>query len=365
MANKIQNSKNNPARSSSMAQLMAAHKSPFVTLRKGDSVKGIITKLSPSEILVDIHAKTDALVLEKDKRIARNLISILKVGDTVVASVLNPESDMGYPVISLRRFLDDIVWEKLAKFVKEQKSVRVNVSGTTRGGFLVSFEDGIAGFLPNSQAVFIQNPEDLVGENIDVFVIELNRPSRKIIVSQKKMINKEEFEKIVKKTKIGQKINTTIATITPFGMFTTIVLPDGGSVDGLVHISEISWEKIDKLDDKFTVGQRIEAEVLAIDNDNKRLDLSVKRLMADPFEKLIEGISLEAQVKGKVKQITSAGLLVTVKDGIEGLIRKEKIPPTVSYEVGQEITATVSQIDKKRRRIILTPVLKEKPIGYR
>lgn len=365
MTNKIQNSKSNSAKSSSMAQLLAKHKSPFVTLRKGDSVKGIITKLSPSEILVDIHAKTDALVLEKDKRIARNLISILEVGDEVVASVLNPESDMGYPVISLRRFLDDIVWEKLAKFVKEQKSVSVNVSGITRGGFLVSFEDGIAGFLPNSQVVILKNPEDLVGTNIDVFVIELNRASRKIIVSQKKMVNKEEFEKIVKNLKIGQKISTNIATIAPFGMFTTVALPDGNTVDGLIHISEISWEKIDKIDDKFTVGQRIEVEVLAKDYDGKRLDLSVKRLMADPFDKLIEGISLESQVKGKVIRVVSSGVFVTVKEGIEGLIRKEKIPPTVSYEVGGEVKATVSQIDKKRRRLILTPVLKEKPIGYR
>ena len=115
----------------------------------------------------------------------------------------------------------------------------------------------------------------------------------------------------------------------------------------------------------FTVGQEIDATIIGIDREAKRVDLSIKQLSIDPFEQLSKAFTIDQKVTGTVKDVTPTGVVVTLESGVEGLIRKEKIPPTVTYTRGSKITATVSQIDKKRHRIVLLPVLLEKPIGYR
>ena len=162
-----------------MAELMATHKTSFVNVSKGQVISGLVTKLTSGEILVDIGAKTEAVVMEKDKRILRSLLSSLKIGDKVTVSVLNPESDFGNPVVSLRRFNDDRVWIKLEELRQSKEQVVVTVGELTRGGFLVSTKDGMSGFMPNSQTTFLQNPQELVGKEIKATVIELNRPLRR------------------------------------------------------------------------------------------------------------------------------------------------------------------------------------------
>lgn len=357
---------NKTSKATSMAELLASYKSPFVTFTKGQLVKGKITKLTSSEILIDVSAKTEAVVLEKDKKILRNLLATLKVGDEVTVSVLNPESDLGHPVVSLRRFIDSIAWEKLAEIQKNKETIEVLVDEITRGGFLVTAEQGLSGFLPNSHISFLQNPQDILGKKIKVFVLELNKPLHKIIFSQKPMIDIKDFEAFIKEFKIGQKISATVANITPFGVF--VNLPknkDNKTVDGLIHISEISWNKVEDITKTAIPGEKIEAIVIGFDKEAKRIDLSIKRITQDPLEETINKYTIDQKVKGIVIKILSIGALLKLEEGIEGFIRKEKIPPTVNYKEGDEIQATVSQIDKEKHRLILIPILKEKPIGYR
>jgi len=364
---KDQISKSNTSKTSgatSMAELMQKARAPIVTVGKGEIVKGTITKLTPSEILVDIHAKTEAVVLEKDKKILRTLLSTLKVGDSVTVSILNPESDNGNSVVSLRRFIDDISWEHLKKKQQSQEVLDVVVKEITKGGFLIEIKDGFSGFLPNSQTSLMENPQQMVGKEIKAFVLELNREERKIIFSQRPLINPEEFKKIVGSIKIGQKVDAIITTVTTFGLFVSLQLKNS-TIDGLIHISEIAWERTEDIALHFTVGQKVEAIIIRIDWEAKRVDLSLKRLTIDPFEEIAKKYTVDQKVTGAVAKIVSIGVILTIKEGVEGLIRKEKIPPTVSYKVGDSITATVSEIDSKRHRLILIPVLKEKPIGYR
>src|SRR3989344_3404159 len=126
-----------------MADLLDSHKSSFVSIKKGDNVPGTITKLTASEILVDVGAKTEAVVLEKDKNILHALLASLKVGDSVDVSILNPESDQGNPVVSLRRFMDEKVWGVLEKTRNDQVKLDVTVTDITKGGFLVTTPDGV------------------------------------------------------------------------------------------------------------------------------------------------------------------------------------------------------------------------------
>src|SRR5258708_16158691 len=196
-----------------MAELLSRTSTTFISIRKGEVIKRKIKSLSSSEILDDINAKTDAVVLEKDKKILRNLLSSLAVGDDVEATVLNPESDLGHPVVSLRRFLGNLTWEKLEKLQKSQKSVLATVTELTRGGYIVILPDGTTGFLPNSHTLFvgadgetlINNPQDFVGRKVDIYVSEINRQAHKIVFSQKPNVSIEDFVNAIKNMQVGQR----------------------------------------------------------------------------------------------------------------------------------------------------------------
>lgn len=357
------------SKATSMAELMQKTPPTAVkTVHKGDIVTGTITKLTSSEILVDIGAKTEAVVLEKDRKNLRNMLAVLKVGDTVSVSILNPESDMGYSVVSLRRFIDDMLWKKLENEQKNNTPIGGTIAEITRGGYLVDTSIGLSGFLPNSQITpgIATEENDIIGQKITVYVLEVNRQAHKIIFSQKPVVSEEEFIKLTKQFSVRQKVSATITTITSFGMFATVQLKEEkGSVDGLIHISEISWEKVEDIGSSFMIGQTVEVAIIGIDKEAKRLDLSIRRLIEDPFEELAKKYAVDQKVTGNVLEVGTSGTTIDLASGVTGFIRKEKVPPNVSYKVGDSITATVAQFDKKRHRIELIPVLKEKPIGYR
>ncbi len=366
---KTQNLPNNSSKATSMAELMGKTKTSFNTFSKWDNVKGTITKLTPSEILIDINAKAEAIVFEKDKGILRNFLNALHVGDVVDVMILSPESDTGNPVVSLRRFMDDKLWDVIAKKQEKQEQVEVTVLESTKGGLVVETKEKVSGFLPNSQTTFVENPQDLVGKIIPAYVIEINRKDHKVVFSQRRPVTDEAFVAAIKGIKIGEKVKGTVSAITPFGLFVSFTKGDV-QLDGLVHISEIAWEHTDDIAGMFSVGQELELAVVRIDRETKRIDLSLKRLTEDPFSVISKRYPADQKVKAKVIKVLNTGVSVVISDtetgeDIEGFIRKEKIPPTVTYTAGQEITATVVEIDSRRHKILLVPVLKEKPIGYR
>lgn len=366
---------NKSSQATSMAELLQKRDQAVKALHKGDKVTGVITKLTPGEILMDINAKTEALVIEKERRLMRTLLSMFKVGDTVTANVISPESERGFPVLTLRGYVEDLSWKKLFAIQKNQERIPVVVRESTRSGFLVETHDGVVGFLPNSHVGFTQNHEEMVGKEIKVGVLELTRETKKIIFSQKSVVSTEDFHKATSGMKIGDTIMATVSTITPFGLFASIPQKEKKAenmeyVDGLIHVSEISWERTPSdLTSLFTIGQEIEAMITNFDDNAKRIDLSIKRLTTDPFEDAIKGLSVDQKVTGKVKEINDTGVVVDLPAAQEyaltGLIRKDKIPPTVTYEVGKSIQITISQIDTKKRKILLVPVLTEKPLMYR
>jgi small subunit ribosomal protein S1 len=368
----MSNSTSNKA--TSMADLMkkvAADKTPFVSPHKGDMLIGKITKLTSGEILVDIGAKTEAVVLEKERNIMNKILSSYKVGDKVNVQVLNPESDFGYPVVSLRRSVGDITWDRLAKLQKSQEPVEVNLDMATKGGYLATTPDGISGFLPNSHTSSLENPLGLIGKKIKVVVLELNRQLNKIIFSQKQVMGPADFQKLIKNLKTGQKIDAVISNVAPFGVFLSIPVDDstptgaGKLAEGFIHISEISWENVENLNDLFKIGDKISGIVTGFDKESRRVNLSLKRTKIDPFEKKMDEFTVDKKIKGKVTKIISTGVLLDLGDNIIGLIKKEKVPVKTIYKEGQEIEVTVSTVDKKRHRIEVSPVLLRKSIGYR
>ena len=353
-------------KATSMADLMKkVAKTPFVSPHKGDMLTGTITKLTSGEILVDINAKTEAVVLEKEKNILNKILSSFKVGDKVPVQVLNPESDFGYPVVSLRRSVGDITWDRLSKLQKSQEPVEVNLDMATKGGFLVTTEDGISGFLPNSHTSSLENPQGLIGKKIKVVVLELNRELNKIIFSQKQVMGPADFQKLVKNLKVGQKIDAVVSNVAPFGVFLSIPVGEDKVAEGFIHISETSWENVENLADLFKIGDKITGIVMGFDKESRRVNLSIKRLKEDPFEKKLDEFVIDKKLKAKVTKIISTGVLLDLGDSIIGLIKKEKIPVKTTYKEGETLDVTVSAVDKKRHRVEVAPVLKAKPIGYR
>ena len=248
---------------------------------------------------------------------------------------------------------------------KEKIQVDAMVDETTKGGFLLSTSDGISGFLPNSQAIFTSNPQGLVGSTIKVSVIEINKALKKIIFSQKAMQSGEAFEKAVKSLKTGQKISTTISNVAPFGIFTLINLADDVKAEGFIHISEVSWEKLATIPDIFKQGEEIDVMVIGFDKEAKRVNLSVKKLTENPFEEKLKSYAVDQKVTGTVAKVLSTGVLVSLGEGIEGFIKRDKIPPTVNYKEGSSVEATVVEVDARKQRLSLVPVLTEKPLMYR
>lgn len=361
-------SENKSSKASSMAELLQKQKSSFPSIKKGEVLKGKVTKLSSNEILLDINAKTEAVVLEKERRMMKQLLGILQVGSEVTATVLNPESEMGYTVVSLRRFLEDTLWTNLQKQQKSQEKVQVTLVEGTKGGFIVETTDGVMGFLPNSH-ITGQQHQQMVGKTIDVVIVELDRENKKVVVSQKAIAGDENFKKAKEKIKVGQTLEVSVAHITSFGMFVSVPLEADIIIDGFIHISELSWDKVTDISAMFTEGQKFDAIVIGFDDRAKRIDLSIKRLTTDPFDEILKAFPVDKKVTATVTEVTDQGVQLDLGEvasiSVEGLIKKDKVPPGTTYTSGQTVTATVSQIDTKKRKILLVPVLKEKPIGYR
>lgn len=361
-------SANKSSGATSMAELLAKQNTSFTSTKKGETVTGKVTKISQTEILLDINGKTEAVVLEKERKLMRQLIHLLKVGDTVTATVLNPESDMGYTVVSLRRFLEEQVWGKLEKAKKSQEKISVIVRENTKGGFIIETESGVTGFLPNSH-ISGSPSQQLIGQTIEVVVVELDREAKKIVFSQKAISSEEDFKKAKAHLKVGDKVTVTVLNVASFGVFVSLPLEGDAAMDALIHISEVSWDKTEDLSSMFSEGQKIEAVVIGFDNQAKRVDLSIKRLTADPFDEVMKAFPVDKKVTASVTEVTDLGVMLdlgTIGDiSVEGMIKKDKVPPGTTYTSGQSVTATVAQIDTKKRKVLLVPVLKEKPIGYR
>jgi small subunit ribosomal protein S1 len=366
-------SKINPSTSSghmsAMAQLLAKHQDRFVTLKKGESVKAIITKLTHNEILVDTGSKTEAHVLERDKRIMQTIFGMFKVGDTVEVNVLNPEAESGQPVVSMRRYLGNMAWSNLEELQKKSEQLEVKVTDSAKAGFVVETSFGISGFLPQSHVSF-SHDTIVVGQTVKVSVLELNRPDNKVIFSQKKSISDEDFEQLSKQFKVGTILDVTITNVTPFGIFVTLPdvkgAKDKNDLEGFIHISELSWDKVSDTNSLFIAGQAIKAILTRFDNETRRVSLSIKRLTADPFEVLIGKYPVDQKVKGTVISIDDGDVLFSFgEDDVQGVLRKDKIPPSASYDEGQVVNLTIADYDKRKHVILVSPVLLEKPMGYR
>ncbi|MEX2028828.1 MAG: S1 RNA-binding domain-containing protein [Candidatus Curtissbacteria bacterium] len=363
-------------------------------MKRGQEVSGKIISATRNEILVDIGAKSEGIIFGREIAAAGDLVTKLAPGDTIEATVIQPENDAGQIVLSLRKLSGVKRWAELEEMRDSGGEIEVLALEANRGG-IISEYFGLRGFLPASQ--LLQAPSklgDLIGKRLSVTPIEVDQASNRLIFSQKRPDKKdlEAVTKVLGKIKIGDKFMGLVTAILPFGIFVEIDAdkaigqlgnlaigseekkPNGpktqepndqSKIEGLVHISEISWEKMDEPTAQFRVGQEVEVIVIAKELETGRLNLSLKQLQEDPFAEAAAKYSKDQKVKGTVSKVTPFGVFVILEEGVEGLVHISKIPPNTAYSQGQEITCEIELIDAGARRISLAPIATEKPILYR
>lgn len=369
-----------------MDELLRQEKYKLRTFKRGQPVEGIIIEKTKKAIYIDIGGKTEGMVIDREMKAARDFIAGLQVGDKVTAIVTQPENEAGHTLLSLKKAAADSVWLEFEEKLKTGETVRVLGKEVNKGGLVVEAK-GLAGFIPASQfgAAHQGNIDQLVGKQIEVKTIEVDRAASRLIFSEKEVSEAsllKEQAQLLGKIKIGDVFSGEVSGVMPFGLFVKIKAERPGEeerggkkektssirstiFEGLVHISEISWEKVANPADYYKVGDKIKVKVLAVDKKSGRLNLSIKQLLPDPWAEVEKKYPPDSKIRGEIVRIAPFGVFVKLEPGIEALIHISKIPAEKVYKVGEKIDCFVESVDKVSRKMSLGLVLKEKPIGYK
>lgn len=363
---------------SSMEELMKSQGKTVRGFKRGEKVSGKVIEVTKRTVLVDVGGKAEAMVSEMEFEIAKDYFKTLKPGDTVEGMVLVTENDSGQVILSLRKAAIDTRWTALEQAMTDEKDIAVRVKETTKGGVLVDL-DGVLGFIPVSQMSreLEANPGMSVGKTLMVKVMEIDRLVNKLVLSEKAVTDAGEIEKqkqALTAIKIGEEYPATVVGVVPFGVFAEIETEakpkkkgESGSIkfEGLIHISELSWEKIDDVSKEMKVGTKLKVQVIGVDEETGKLALSVKRLTDDPWLVITKKYKTDTKHEGTVTKIAPYGVLVRMEKGIEGLIHASKMPAEQSFVEGQKIEVFVESVDLDKRRLSLGVVLSSKPVGYK
>ena len=360
-----------------MERLLAGAAVMPVALKRGQEVEGRITLVNRKMVLLDIGGKTEGVVAGEDVSEAADLLEELKVGDKIKVYVKYPENDQGQVMLSLRKAVEVNRWGKFTKMMADEKEVMVVGLEVNKGGMVVKLGE-IRGFVPTSQfgEKHLGKMDELLTQKFKVKVIEVDKEQNRLIFSEKMVSDAKALSKrhdALKEVKEGDDLKGTVSGIMPFGVFVTVAVPmkkdkkgaPEAKVEGLIHISEISWEKVDDPNTSFKVGQEVEVQVIGVEKEAGKLNLSIKRLANDPWKEIEKDYAEGTKHKGKVVRIAPYGVFVNFMPGVDGLVHVSNKPAGKEFEVNEEVEVFVEKLDIKSRRMSLGVVLTEVPVGYR
>ena len=341
--------------------------------KRGETVKGKITAKHKKTLLIDIGAKTEGVVSDKEYEMAAEYIAELEVGQEIEAVVSSVENSQGQVSLSLKRAAADARWDFFAEAMKSQEELEAKAIDVNKGGLIV-LVNGIRGFVPSSQfgRHLVGNFMQLKGTTIKVKAIEVDRDKNRLIFSERHVSEAGEIEQkevALASVKAGEIYEGVVSGVMHFGLFVTVEVPveksNVGHVEGLVHISEISWEKVAHPKDYHKVGDKLKVRVLGVDEKTDKLNLSIKQLSDDPWKTIDERYEVGMSVEGTVSRVEPFGAFVNVEPGVDGLIHSSKLDAQTQLTKGDSITVNVESVDSKQRRMGLSLVLTELPIGYK
>lgn len=372
--NPVSSVKRQPSKSSpqTMEELLAVTGYSLKGIKKGDVVEGKITRVTPKDITIDVGGKTEGVVIDRELENYKDALMALAPGDTVIAQVIVAENDRGQAVLSLRRSIFEKRWTDLAAKQKSGEPVDVVLKEPVRGGILVDY-GGLRGYIPQSQldGSLSKQIDKITGRRVSAKVVEVDHESNRLVFSQRAVAEGEALSKqkeVLDALTVGESIQAVITGVVPFGAFAKLKVTKGDAeheIEGLIHISEIAWEKVEDPNQYLKVGDSVKVKIIGLDAATGKLTLSLKQLLPDPWEHVLDMFEKDSVVTGTVSRVSPYGIFVTLSPGIEGLIHVSKVTPGEEQKVGNEIQCTVEDIQPDKRKISLSMTLTEKPIGYR
>ncbi len=342
-----------------MDELLASVNIP--QLKAGDVVEGVITSVRKHEVWVDLGPSGVGVVMRREIGHSQKL----EEGQTVTTSVVDPELDEGYALLSMRRAAKDRGWEELQRVFESEEIIEVVPYDANRGGLLIELE-GIRGFLPVSQLSaghyprvsgadkdeILQKLSSLVNKSLRVRILDVSRKDNKLIFSEKEAI-KDDMQARLSELKVGDVVEGVITGVIDFGAFVNV---DG--IEGLIHISEISWERVEDPRNYVKTGETVKAKIIAIDKD--RLSLSLKQMTEDPWLQEVKAFNKGDVVEGKVTRITPFGAFVQLSPAVEALVHvsemggEDNVNPEEIFRLNEKKQFKVLDIDTEARKIALS-----------
>lgn len=343
-------------------------------IKKGSTVKGKIVKVDADQAFVDIGYKYDGIIpiRELSSVTLENAADVVAIGQEVELKVVTIDDEKEKLILSKRVVDSENAWQDLQKKLETQETFEAKVADVVKGGLVIDV--GLRAFVPASMVErhFVEDFSDYKGRILRLRVKELDQEKNKVILSQKDVLD-EEFEvnkkNLLSTLKIGQELEGTVQRLTPFGAFVNI-----GGIDGLVHISEMSWQHIDHPSEVVSEGDQVKVQILKLDPQNDRISLSLKATQPGPWQKLSGDLQVGSIVSGTVQRITNFGAFVEVAPGIEGLVHISQVAhrhistPHEVLKEGQEVQVKILDINPTDKRISLSiketeeaPAASEKP----
>lgn len=346
-----------------MDELLAS--SDIKELKSGDVVEGKVTSIKKHEVWIDLGANGVGVVMRREIAHGQKL----EEGADITVSVVDPEMDEGYALLSMKRAAKDRGWEELERIFKDQEIIEVNAYDANRGGLLVELE-GIRGFLPVSQLAaehyprvsgadkdeILQKLNALTTISLRVRILDANRKENKLIFSEKEAV-KDDMQSRLTELKVGDEIEGVVTGVIDFGAFVNVK-----GIEGLIHISEISWERVEDPRNYVKTGETVKAKIIAIDKD--RLSLSLKQMTDDPWINEVKSFKKGDVVEGKVTRITPFGAFVQLSPSVEALVhvsemgegsdKKDAADPEAIFKLGGKKEFKILDIDTENRKIALS-----------
>jgi small subunit ribosomal protein S1 len=353
----------------SMESLLANEQLNVDMPQAGEIRTGVIASVGPSQILVSIGAKSEGVIAGRElDQLSDDDRQALKVGEEIPVYVQNPEDENGNVVVSLRRAQEQISWENVEKMLDEDKVYESKIVGFNKGG-LIAMVGGLRGFIPSSQISGARRaqavgdtPEQrwqkMVGQPIAVRIIEVDRDRRRLILSERAASSESRQsikERVIEELVLGEVYNGRVTSLSDFGAFVNI-----NGADGLVHLSELSWDRVQHPREVLEVGQEVKVKVINIDKEKKRIGLSLRALADDPWKSRVEKFSVGQLVEGAITRLTKFGAFARLEGDIEGLIHISEMAdhriehPREVLKEGEVRTLRIVRIDPEQHRIGLS-----------
>jgi small subunit ribosomal protein S1 len=341
-------------------QIVPNYDATLVPFEEGDVVTGKVVRIDQDEVLVDIGYKSEGVIPSNELSIRKSVDphDEVELGEEVDALVLTKEDQDGRLLLSKKRARFEKAWRRIEAAAESGEPVEGNVIEVVKGGLIIDL--GVRGFLPASLVDIrrVQDLDEFMSQKIECKVIELNRSRNNVVLSRRAVLEEERKEvrqQILDRLQPGQVVEGSISNIVDFGAFVDL---DG--IDGLIHISELSWSHVNHPSEILSIGDTVPVKVLDIDRERQRISLGLKQTQEDPWQRVVDTYNIGDELEGKVTKVVTFGAFVEIMDGVEGLVHISELAhhhvenPREVVEPDASVKVKVLEIDSERRRLSLS-----------